>query len=166
MGLGFKLQVDEESTPSIKVPVVDVNILPIHEDSVIPEYKSKDAVGVDLHAYTNGAEVTIKPHETVFIGTGIKLEVPRGVGSFIFARSGMACKEDLAPANKVGIVDPDYRGEIMVALHNHGEQPRIVNHGDRIAQMAFIPYYIANFKKIDKITETERGDGSFGHSGK
>lgn len=165
MSLGFKLDVDEKIVKR-DTKAIDVDIVAMYDDSRVPEYKSKDAVGVDLHAYIKEKEVTIKPHETVFIGTGIKMQIPSGIGGFIFARSGLSCKEDLAPANKVGVVDPDYRGEIKVALHNHGSETRIVKHDDRIAQMVFMPYFMAKFHKQNTLTETERSDSGFGHSGK
>lgn len=169
MKLGY---VVEDNTPTLSseakenVMRVNVDIVAMYDDVKIPEYKSPDAVGADLYAYIKEGSITINPHETVFIGTGVKMDIPTGLGAFIFARSGLSCKEDLAPANKVGVVDPDYRGEIMVALHNHGTASRTVKHGDRIAQIAFMPYLIARFHKQNSLTETERGDGGFGHTGK
>lgn len=176
MGLGFKLEVDEKVKKDY-TQRVDINVLPMYDDVVIPQYESDAAVGMDLHAYLTPDIVNesgesakvgigIQPHKTVMIGTGIKLEIPAGVGGFIFARSGLSSKKGLAPANKVGIVDPDYRGEIKVALHNHSDSTVMVEHGDRIAQIAFMPYLIANLKKVDTLSETKRNDGGFGHSGK
>ena len=104
--------------------------------------------------------------ETRFVHTGIAVELPAGTVGLVYARSGLACKQDLAPANKVGVIDCDYRGEIMVALHNHGGQARSVAAGDRIAQLVIAPYYTAEFAEADTLSDTVRGAGGFGSTGK
>ena len=101
----------------------------------------------------------------MFIHTGIAIAIPEGLVGLNFARSGMAAKRGLAPANKVGVIDSDYRGEVMVALHNHGKEPQTVEHGDRVAQMVFVPYYAADFVEVDELDSTVRGEGGFGSTG-
>jgi len=109
--------------------------------------------------------VTIAPGETKLMHTGLAFAIPEGLVGLNFARSGMASKRGLAPANKVGVIDSDYRGEVMVALHNHGDAPQTVEHGDRIAQIVFVPYYTAEFELCDELSETLRGAGGFGSTG-
>ena len=110
--------------------------------------------------------LTIRPGETVFIPTGIALEVPEGCAGLVYARSGLACKQDLAPANKVGVIDSDYRGEFMIALHNHGTESRTVANGDRIAQLVVTPVIQPVYFEADTLDETDRGTGGFGSTGK
>lgn len=110
--------------------------------------------------------INIKPHETVKIPVGVALAIPRGYFGAIFARSGLATKQDLAPANKVGCVDSPYRGEVIVALHNHGEHIQEVAHGDKIAQLGFIPVPSVDLVEVDELDETDRGAGGFGSTGK
>ena len=117
----------------------------------------------DLYSDSDG--VTILPGETAFIHTGIAMEIPTGLVGLIFARSGLACKRGLAPANKVGVIDSDYRGEIMVALHNHGDEPQTIKLGERIAQIAFMPYVVGKFIEVDELDDTSRGAGGFGSTG-
>ena len=109
--------------------------------------------------------VAIAPGETQFVHTGIAVELPLGTVGLVYARSGLACKQDLAPANKVGVIDCDYRGEIMVALHNHGKVERRVEQGDRIAQLVIAPYYVAEFFEAEELSATVRGGGGFGSTG-
>ena len=142
----------------------NINIKKLDENAVIPTYGSEYAAGADLYACTDGA-VTINPGETVLIHTGIAMELPLGTVGLIYARSGLASKKDLAPANKVGVVDCDYRGEVMVALHNHGLVPRTIENGERIAQMVIAPYYTAEFSEVSELSETIRGEGGFGSTG-
>lgn len=142
-----------------------VKIKRLNERAIIPTYGSDYAAGADLYACTEG-EVTVDAGQTVLIKTGLALEVPVGYGAFIYARSGLASKRGLAPANKVGVVDCDYRGEVMVALHNHSSIPQTINHGERIAQMVIAPYITAEFEEVDELTETIRGAGGFGSTGK
>ncbi len=144
--------------------MTNVNIKKLNEKATIPTYGSPFAAGCDLYACLEEA-VTIIPHETVLIKTGIALEVPQGYAGLIYARSGLASKRNLAPANKVGVVDADYRGEVMVALHNHGTTPQTVEHGERIAQMVIAPFLTANFVEVDTLSETVRGEGGFGSTG-
>lgn len=131
----------------------------------VPVYSSTSAAGADLFAL-EGEDITILPGETVFIHTGLAMEIPEGYAALIFARSGLASKRGLAPANKVGVVDPDYRGEFMVALHNHSSLPQTVAGGERIAQMVIVPFIRGEFIQSDTLSETERGSGGFGSTGK
>ncbi len=142
-----------------------MNIKKLCDNATIPTYGSACAAGADLYACTD-KEITIAPSETVLIHTGIAMAIPDGYVGLIYARSGLASKKGLAPANKVGVIDSDYRGEIMVALHNHGISAQTVAHGERIAQIVFAPYYAADFEVVDDLDETARGIGGFGSTGK
>ncbi len=130
----------------------------------LPAYGSSDAAGADLYALTDGP-VTIAPGQTVLIHTGIALAIPQGYAGLVCARSGLATKEGLAPANKVGVIDADYRGELMVSLYNQSTVNRIVEHGDRIAQLVITPYLTAQFAPVDELDDTQRGAGGFGSTG-
>ena len=130
----------------------------------LPTYGSAEAAGADLYACLTEA-MTIAPGETAFVPTGIALEVPKGCAGLIYARSGLACKRGLAPANKVGVVDADYRGEVMVALHNHSNIPQKISSGERIAQLVVAPFLKAEFTAVDELSETVRGVGGFGSTG-
>ena len=141
-----------------------MNIKKLNDKATLPTYGSAYAAGADLYACEEG-EVTIEAGETKLIHTGIAMEIPEGLVGLNFARSGMASKRGLAPANKVGVIDSDYRGEVMVALHNHGDLPQTIEHGDRVAQMVFVPYYAAEFEERDELSETVRGAGGFGSTG-
>lgn len=143
---------------------VKVNIKKLNERAIIPSYGSEYAAGADLYACIEG-EVAIKPHETVVVPTGIAIELPLGFAGLIYARSGLATKKGLAPANKVGVVDCDYRGEVKVALHNHSEEVQTVVAGERIAQLVITPYLTAQFIECDSLSETVRGEGGFGSTG-
>ena len=129
-----------------------------------PAYGSAGAAGADLYALTDGP-VTIAPGQTVLIHTGIALAIPQGYAGLVCARSGLATKEGLAPANKVGVIDADYRGELMVSLYNQSTVNRIVEHGDRIAQLVITPYLTAQFAPVDELDDTQRGAGGFGSTG-
>ena len=131
----------------------------------LPAYGTAQAAGADLYACLL-EPVSIAPGETAFIPTGIALEVPKGCAGLIYARSGMACKRGLAPANKVGVVDSDYRGEIVVALYNHGAQAQTVSHGDRIAQFLITPVVTAAYEMAQELSDTARNAGGFGSTGK
>lgn len=131
----------------------------------LPTYGSADAAGADLYALTDGP-VTIAPGESVKLRTGLAVAIPQGYVGLVFARSGLACKSGLAPANKVGVIDADYRGELMVFLHNHGSQTQVVEDGDRIAQLAIVPYLTAQFAPVEELDGTERGQGGFGSTGR
>ena len=141
-----------------------VNIKKLSENAVIPTYGSEYSAGADLYACIE-QEVTILPGETKLIKTGLAIEVPVGYGAFIYARSGLASKRGLAPANKVGVVDADYRGEVMVALHNHSDNAQTVAVGERIAQMVIAPFFKAEFEVVDELSDTARGEGGFGSTG-
>ena len=141
-----------------------LNFKKLDERAKAPNYGSEYAAGADLYAVTDG-EVTIAPSETKFIRTGIAMEIPVGMVGLIYARSGLACKKGLAPANKVGVIDSDYRGEIMVALHNHGTEPQVIATGERIAQMVIAPFYTAEYTEVEELSDTVRGVGGFGSTG-
>ena len=141
-----------------------MNIKKLNENAKIPTYGSVNAAGADLYACEAG-EVTIAPGETKLIHTGLAMEIPEGLVGLIYARSGLASKKGLAPANKVGVIDSDYRGEIMVALHNHGTIEQTVADGERIAQIVFAPYYAAEFTVVKELGDTARGEGGFGSTG-
>ena len=130
-----------------------------------PAYGSEDAAGADLRAVLD-APLTLAPGETAFFATGLAVEIPRGYVGLVYARSGLACKRGLAPANKVGVIDADYRGEIKVALHNHSDAPQTVEPGERIAQMVVAPYLPAVYEEAASLTETDRGEGGFGSTGR
>ena len=131
----------------------------------LPAYGSADAAGADLYALTDGP-VEIAPGGTALIPTGIAVAVPRGYVGLVYARSGLACKRGIAPANKVGVIDADYRGEVMVYLHNHSAEPQTIEDGDRVAQLVITPYLTAQFERVDELGDTERGSGGFGSTGK
>ena len=141
-----------------------INIKKLDVRATIPAYGSEFSAGADLYALCD-EDIVIAPGKTVLIHTGIALEIPAGYGGFIFARSGLASKKGLAPANKVGVVDADYRGEVMVALHNHSECDAVVSHGERIAQLVIMPFLAAEFFEVDELSETVRGAGGFGSTG-
>ena len=143
---------------------IDVKITKLNKNATIPTYGSEYAAGADLYACID-KPIVIKKRETVFVPTGLSMEIPEGMAGLIYARSGLACKKGLAPANKVGVVDSDYRGEIIVALHNHSKENYELQNGERIAQMVFTPYYMATFKE-EKLSSTKRGTGGFGSTGK
>lgn len=143
---------------------MEVGIKKLNENAIIPAYGSAFAAGADLYACTEEA-VTLAPGETKLIHTGIAMEIPVGYAGLIYARSGLATKKGLAPANKVGVVDSDYRGEIMVALHNHSAAEQTVVPGERIAQMVITPYLAVTFVSKDELTDTVRGEGGFGSTG-
>lgn len=141
-----------------------VKIVKLQQNAHVPTYGSADAAGADLYACIDEA-VTIQPSQTVLIPTGLSMEIEQGFAGFIYARSGLATKRGLAPANKVGVIDSDYRGQVMVSLHNHTEQPQTVEPGERVAQMVFAPVYQAQFCEVDALQDTERGTGGFGSTG-
>ena len=142
-----------------------MNVKKLNERARIPTYGSSRAAGADLYACET-EPVVIEAGETRLIHTGLAMEIPEGLVGLIYARSGLATKKGLAPANKVGVVDSDYRGEIMVALHNHGSVAQTVEDGERIAQMVFTPYVAMEFAEVDTLQDTTRGTGGFGSTGK
>ena len=142
-----------------------VAVKKLREGAVLPTFGSNEAAGADLYACLE-QDVTIAPGETVFVPTGLAMELPRGYAGLIYARSGLACKRGLAPANKVGVVDSDYRGEFIVALHNHGSQPQTISHGERIAQLVVTPVLIPEYIEVETLSDTQRGTGGFGFTGR
>ncbi|WP_066685331.1 dUTP diphosphatase [Christensenella intestinihominis] len=143
----------------------EINIKKLDEKAIIPTYGSEYSAGADLYACLE-EETVIAPGETKLIHTGIAMEIPVGYAGLIYARSGLASKRGLAPANKVGVVDSDYRGEFMVALHNHSGEPQAVAPGERIAQMVVTPVLAVSFHEVEELGETERGGGGFGSTGR
>ena len=143
---------------------MQVAIKKLSEKAVLPSYGSEFAAGADMYACLEN-EITVNPHETALIPTGIAIELPVGYAGLIYARSGLATKKGLAPANKVGVIDCDYRGEVKVALHNHSNTPQTVAAGERVAQLIITPYLTAKFVEKDELSETERGAGGFGSTG-
>ena len=137
----------------------------LRPEAVCPTYQSADAAGADLCAALP-APVTVQPGETAFVPTGLSLEIPQGFVGLVCARSGLACKKGLAPANKVGVIDADFRGELMVALFNHAQQAVQVLPGERVAQLLLVPYLTAEFSESTLLSETARGAGGFGSTGK
>ncbi len=144
---------------------MEVKIKKIRNDAIIPTRGSEEAAGYDLYACIDDS-ITIEPHKTVKIGTGLAIQPPKGYFGAIVARSGMATKNGLRPANCIGICDWDYTGEYIVALHNDTEFLQIVNFGDRIAQLLFLPYQDIQFNEVNEIVITKRGNGGFGSTGK
>lgn len=141
-----------------------VKLKKLKENAIVPSYGTEFSAGADLYAALE-APVTLNPGETHFIPTGIALEIPNGLVGLIYARSGMACKKGLAPANKVGVIDSDYRGEIIVALHNHSQLPVTIQAGERVAQLVLTPYITASFVTTDTLEDSVRGEGGFGSTG-
>ena len=141
-----------------------VEIKKLNENATVPTYGTEFSAGADLYALVDGS-ITIEPGETKMIGTGLAFAIPEGLVGLVFARSGLATKKGLAPANKVGVIDSDYRGEVRVVLHNHGSVAQTIENGERIAQIAFVPYYAADFSVVDELSTTLRGEGGFGSTG-
>ena len=144
---------------------MNINILRLTDSAKLPERGSASAAGYDLFADVT-EDVEIKPHETRMIGTGLAMEIPEGYFGGIFARSGLSAKEGLRPANCVGVVDSDYRGEIKVALHNDGEVARVITPAEKIAQLVVVPFLSVNFSEVSNLSDTARGEGGFGSTGK
>ncbi len=143
--------------PTVRVKKLDTR-------AVLPTLGSEYAAGADLYAVLD-APVTIEAGATLLIHTGLAMEIPEGYAGLIYARSGLASKRGLAPANKVGVVDADYRGELMVALHNHSTVPQTVEHGERIAQLVITPFLSVDYEETDALSDTVRGTGGFGSTG-
>ncbi len=143
-----------------------VNFKKLNDKAIVPTYGSEYAAGADLYACTEGETVSFEPGETKLIKTGIAMEIPEGYAGLIYARSGIANKRGLAPSNKVGVVDSDYRGEIMVSLHNHSLQTQSIADGERIAQMVIAPFLKVEYTEVEELSDTVRGAGGFGSTGK
>lgn len=137
----------------------------LSDRAIVPTYGTEFSAGADLYACVE-SDVKIGAGETVFIPTGIAMEIPVGYAGLIYARSGLASKKGLAPANKVGVVDSDYRGEVIVALYNQSQEERVVSYGERIAQMVIAPFVQVEFEQSDTLDDTARGGGGFGSTGK
>ena len=142
-----------------------VNVKKLNENAVMPTYGSLFAAGADLYALLD-SETVIEPQQTLLVHTGLSMEIPEGYAGLIYARSGLASKRGLAPANKVGVVDADYRGEIMVALHNHSAIEQSISAGERIAQLVVAPFLKVDFEETDTLSDTVRGEGGFGSTGR
>ena len=142
-----------------------LKIKKLNENAIIPTYGTEYSAGADLYNLPS-TPVTVPAHGTVLVHTGIALEIPEGYCGLIFARSGLATKRGLAPANKVGVIDADYRGEIMVSLHNHTDSEAAVDGGERVAQLAIVPFLKAEFELSDELSDTVRGVGGFGSTGR
>ncbi len=142
-----------------------IRVKKLRENAIIPTFGSAEAAGADLYACLDET-VTVAPGESAFIPTGLSMEIPKGCAGLIYARSGIACKRGLAPANKVGVIDSDYRGEFIVVLHNHGKEPQTVCHGERIAQLVITPVLIPVYEEVSELSDTARAQGGFGSTGK
>lgn len=141
-----------------------VKVKKLVNSAIIPTFGSVESAGGDL--YNAGEDITVEPSQTVFVGTGLAVEIPIGYVGLVYARSGLATKSGLAPANKVGVIDSDYRGEIKVALFNHSKETRTVLKGERIAQMVITPYLKVEYEEVEELSSTQRGEGGFGSTGK
>ena len=137
----------------------------LRNGAILPTYGSAEAAGADLYACID-ADMVIQPGESAFVPTGLAMEIPRGYAGLIYARSGLACKRGLAPANKVGVIDSDYRGEFIVALRNHGSESQTLHNGERIAQLVITPVITPVFTEASELSETQRAAGGFGSTGK
>lgn len=145
---------------------MEIKIKKLYKDAITPTRGSEEAAGYDLYAYLGGfEECKISPNTTMKIGTGIAAEIPNGYFGAVFARSGLATKKGLRPANCVGVVDSDYRGEIMVALHNDDKEPQTIQAYERIAQLVILPYLNVSFTEVNELSDTERGENGFGSTG-
>ena len=142
-----------------------IRVKKLKENALLPTYGSADAAGADLYACLQ-EKITIRPGESAFVPTGLAMEIPNGYAGLIYARSGLACKRGLAPANKVGVIDSDYRGEFIVVLHNHGDLPQEIAHGERIAQLVITPVFTPGFTEVAELNDTARSGGGFGSTGK
>lgn len=142
-----------------------INVKKLKDHAILPTYGSAEAAGADLYACLEDS-VTIAPGASAFIPTGLAMEIPKGCAGLIYARSGLACKRGLAPANKVGVIDSDYRGEFIVVLHNHSDQAQTISHGERIAQLVITPILMPAYQLVDELTDTQRAAGGFGSTGK
>jgi len=141
-----------------------IRVKKLRENATLPTYGSTEAAGADLYACLD-QPITIDPGCSAFIPTGLSMELPKGYAGLIYARSGMACKRGLAPANKVGVIDSDYRGEFIVVLFNHGSEPQTISHGERIAQLVITPVFTPGFEEVDALSHTQRDAGGFGSTG-
>ena len=144
---------------------MQIPVTRLHAQAQLPTYGSDGAAGADLHACIP-QPLTLEPGQTALIPTGLAMQLPAGYAGFVYARSGLATKRGLAPANKVGVIDSDYRGEILVGLHNHGAAAQTIEPGERIAQLVIAPVVRADFLPVQALDETARGAGGFGSTGR
>lgn len=144
---------------------VNIKVKKLKQNAKLPTRGSIQAAGYDLYACLEGEKVSIKPHETVKIGTGLCIEIPEGYFGGIFARSGLATNKGLRPANCVGVADSDYRGEYIISLYNDSDLPQVITQNERIAQLIILPFLPVTFEEVEELSETERGAGGFGSSG-
>lgn len=142
-----------------------IKLKKLNNNAVIPVYGSDFSAGADLYSAEESA-VTVKAGETYLFHTAIAIEIPEGYVGLVYARSGLASKRGLAPANKVGVIDSDYRGEIMVAILNHSDKEQVVEPHERIAQLVIAPFLKAEFEETNELSDTVRGEGGFGSTGK
>ena len=146
--------------------MMEIRIKKLNGKATVPSSGSAKAAGYDLYACLEAEELVIAPHSTAMVGTGLAAAIPEGYFGGIFARSGLASKQGLRPANCVGVVDSDYRGEFMIALHNDTDEERVIAGKERIAQMVVMPYLSVEFEEVEELNETERGEGGFGSTGR
>ena len=144
--------------------MLPIKVKKLRENAYLPTYETAAAVGADLHACID-RDIPVEPGQTYFFPTGLAMEIPVGCAGLIYARSGLSCKKGLAPANKVGVVDSDYRGEVIVALHNHSAQAVTVSPGNRIAQLVITPVFTPGFYEVSELSDTQRADAGFGSTG-
>lgn len=144
---------------------LQIKIKKLDGAAILPTYGTPFSAGADLYALC-AQSIVIQPGQTVLIHTGLAFEIPEGYGGFVFARSGLATKKGLAPANKVGVIDSDYRGELMIPLHNGSDVAAVIEHGDRVAQLVFLPCPQADFTTVDVLSDSIRSDGGFGSTGR
>ena len=142
-----------------------ISVKLLRPDARVPTYGTEASAGADLYACMQD-KVEVGPGQNVMIPTGIAMEIPKGYAGLVFARSSMGAKRGLAPANKVGVIDSDYRGEIRVVLHNHSGEPQSVEPGERVAQLLIVPVFTPGFQEAEKLSDTSRGAGGFGSTGK
>lgn len=144
---------------------MNINIKKLHEDSIIPTRGTNESAGYDLYAYLDSDKIEIKPGETKMVNIGISLEIPSGYFAGIFARSGIASKRNLRPANCTGVIDSDYRGEIKVPIYNDSNIVQVIENKERVAQMIILPYLSVTFNEVDNLSESNRSDSGFGSTG-
>lgn len=142
-----------------------VRVKRLSDRAQLPQRGSADSAGADLRALIDQPQ-TIEPGQTVMLPTGLAFEIPCGYVGLIFARSSLGSKRGLAPANKVGVIDSDYRGEVKVALHNHSDQPQTIEPNERVAQLVVVPFLAAEFVESESLSDTDRGEGGFGSTGR
>ena len=145
---------------------MELKIKKLHPNAILPTYGSAGAAGADLYALPEGDPITIAPGETVMIHTGLSMAIPEGYVGLNFARSGLASKRGLAPANKVGVIDSDYRGEVCAGLCNVSDKPYVIEPFERVAQMVIAPVFVPDVQEVAELSDTQRGEGGFGSTGR